>query len=95
MQDAERAKEVRTAAQELFDKYRPANRYELGITLPPEHCPSPIRNMQPNWIGISHDRVHIEFGNGFEHHGLNCFPNGVVGEGDAKIIDGLWFVSER
>jgi hypothetical protein len=95
MRDVERAKEVRMAAQGLFKKYRPANQYQLGNSIPPEHCPPPIRRMNPNSVSILYDRVHIEFGNGFQHHGLDCFPDGVVGEGDSKIIDGLWFVTER
>ncbi len=65
-----------------------------SIGLPGIACPKPIRDLDPSYVFVSRDKVHIEKGGGHFHYGIDCFREGIPGEGKSKIIEGLWFVSE-
>lgn len=56
--------------------------------------PASIRDLTPNWVSVSADRVHIEFGGGMQHQGLTVFREANGGSGTVRVGEGIWYTSE-
>jgi hypothetical protein len=58
------------------------------------NMPSVIRALQPAYIVAEDSHVRIELGGGFHHYGVNAYAEGTQGNGDKRLLDGLWYYDE-
>lgn len=93
IRDISTAAAVRNDARGLLKSHAPPSGEPMR-TVPPSDLPRSIAKLHPSWVAVRANSVRIEFGSGFFHYGLVCYPSGVRGSGDEMIIDGLWFKSE-
>jgi hypothetical protein len=56
--------------------------------------PEPLRALNPSAIRIFDDRIELEFGGAFLNFGIAAFRPGLVGGGNKKLGEGIWFYSE-
>lgn len=53
--------------------------------------PKAIRDLAPNVVVVTQDYVQIGMAGGFYYQGLIIYRKGETGDGDVKIIDGMWY----
>ena len=58
------------------------------------NLPPIIRQLGASYIVAEDAHVRIELGGGFHHYGVNAYLEGAEGQGDKKLLDGLWYYDD-
>lgn len=58
-----------------------------------KEIPNEILRLKPKYLIIRDDKVTIILRGGFSHLGIKAYMDGVTGNGDKKLIEGLWLIS--